>query len=155
MVGMADVPSLASGALTRRDADGWLPRLADWMAESRTHRVIVLVLAIWLLNGFDLVFTILAYQQGLLHEENPVARQLLRQGPWSISFYKIAMVLIGSYPLLRFRAARITELGALVVLIAYATLAVHWSTVYEIYALTGSSGLTIAELDRLTGVKTY
>ncbi len=44
-----------------------------WVAEARSHRVICLVLGIWLLNGFDLAFTILSHEQGVLHEENPVA----------------------------------------------------------------------------------
>ena len=50
--------------------------------------------------------------------------------------YKIGLVLIGSYPLLRFRAARIAELGAIVVLVTYAMLAVRWQNCIDVYAMT-------------------
>ena len=130
----------------------WIARLADWLAESRSHRVICLIFGICLLNGFDLALTLLANQQGVLDEQNPLARQILRSGPLSMILYKIGMVLVGSYPILRFRSARITELGALVVLIAYATLAVHWSAVYELYSLTQTSDFSAAEIDQIAGV---
>lgn len=118
-----------------------LSRLIHWMAESRSHRVICLVLGIWLLNGFDLMFTILSHEQGLLHEENPVARLMLGYGTTSIVLFKTGLVLIGSYPLLRFRRARITELGTYVILIAYALLALRWSTCYELYDFSIANGL--------------
>jgi len=149
-------PDSTSLVLGRAGAhENGLARLADWIAESRAHRVICLLVGIWILNAFDLTLTILAHQQGMLHEENPVAREFLRQGPVTISLYKLGLVLLGSYPLIRYRAARITELGALVVLVAYASLAMHWSTVYDIYTLTATSGLSVAELDRLSGIVTH
>ena len=119
--------------------------------EARSHRVVCLVVAIWLLNAFDLTLTILAQKQGVLNEGNPLARGFLQQGPLTIGLYKIGLVLIGSYPLIRFRRARITEMGALVVLVAYASLAVHWSTCYELYTLSASDGFTVAEIDQITG----
>jgi hypothetical protein len=109
-----------------------------------------LVIAIWLLNAFDLTLTILAQNQGVLHENNPLARGFLQQGPITLALYKVGLVLIGSYPLLRFRRARITEMGALVVLIAYSTLAIHWSTCYELYTLSNTAGVSIAEIDQIT-----
>lgn len=113
----------------------WWTRFAAWAAEARSHRVILLVGAIWLLNGFDLAFTLLSHQQGVLDEQNPFARQMLEQGVASIVLYKVGLVLIGSYPLLRFRTVRITELGTLVIVLAYATLAMRWSNCYELYSL--------------------
>jgi len=120
-------------------------RVIEWIVEARSHRVICLVLGIWLLNGFDLAFTILSHEQGMLHEENPLARHMLAYGTLSIILYKIGMVLIGSYPLLRFRAARITELGSFVILLAYAFLAVHWSECYDLYSFTASHNIEMAE----------
>ncbi len=133
-------------ALTRRL---WYAQWIDWIVEARSHRVILLVMGIWLLNGFDLIFTILAHQQGMLQEENPIARLMLSYGTPSIVLFKIGLVLIGSYPLLRFRTARITELGALVILVAYALLAVHWSECYELYAASISHDPNLAELNVL------
>lgn len=125
----------------------WWTRLIDWVAEARSHRVLCIVAGIWLLNGFDLAFTILAYQQGLLDEQNPVARHVLEQGELPVMLYKVGLVLIGSYPLLRFRTARIAELGAIVVLVTYAFLAFRWSLCVELYSLTASGHMSLAEIE--------
>ena len=124
----------------------WLSSALHWIAEARSHRVICLILGIWLLNGFDLTFTILSHEQGMLHEENPLARHMLQYGTTSIILYKLGLVLIGSYPLLRFRRARITELGAYTILVAYALLAIHWSSCYELYAVTATSDVDLAAI---------
>ena len=129
----------------------WYTRWLAWLAESRSHRVVCLVGGVWLLNAFDLVLTVLAHQQGLLQEENPLARWMLTMGVPSIVLFKIGLVLIGSYPLLRFRAIRITELGTLVILFSYAILAVHWSECYELYAMTAADSIHIAELGSSLG----
>ena len=113
--------------------------------------MILLVMAIWMLNGFDLAMTVLAHQQGLLHEQNPVARGLLQGGTAPLMLFKLGLVLIGTYPLLRFRRVRIAELGALVVLVAYAMVSVRWSTCYEVYTLTASHGVHLAELEAVGG----
>jgi len=112
------------------------PRWVEWIVEARSHRVILLVMGIWLLNGFDLAFTVIAHQQGLLHEENPLARHMLAYGPLSVILFKSGLVLIGSYPLLRYRTTRIGELGSLTILIAYVLLAIHWAQVVDLYAIT-------------------
>ncbi len=137
------LPTALAHAATHRP---WYARPLDWIVEARSHRVILLVLSIWLLNAFDLLFTILAYEQGMLQEENPLARQMLHYGTPSIVLFKVGLVLIGSYPLLRFRTARITELGTLVILVSYALLAVHWSECYELYTATVTTSTNIAEL---------
>lgn len=124
----------------------WFARLIHWAADARAHRVICLVLAIWLLNGFDLTFTILAHEQGLLQEQNPLARKLLAEGPLSVILFKVGLVFIGSYPLLRFRRARITEMATLVILLAYGLLAVHWSECYKLYTLTSGGPVNVAEI---------
>ena len=113
---------------------------------ARSRRVILLVLAIWLINAFDLVLTVLAHGQGLLSEENPLARALLDMGTPSLVLFKVGLVLIGSYPLLRFRMARITEMGSVVILVAYTFLAVHWNECYNLYTLTATNNVHIAEI---------
>lgn len=115
------------------------------MVEARSHRVICLVVGIWILNGFDLAFTVLAHHQGMLSEENPIARVMLGYGTPSVILFKIGLVLIGSYPLLRFRTARITEMGAFVILIAYAALGVHWKECYDLYAFTAMHNVELAQ----------
>ena len=125
----------------------WMSRLGDWLSEARSHRVICLILGIWLLNSFDLIFTVLAYQHGLLHEENPVARHMLQYGTPSVVLFKIGLVLIGSYPLLRFRRTRVAELGAITILMAYAMLSFHWSICFEQYTITVSQSVNFASLN--------
>jgi hypothetical protein len=127
-------------------------RLIHWVAEARSHRVICLVLGIWLLNGFDLTFTILSHEQGLLLEENPLARHMLQYGTASIVLYKIGMVLIGSYPLLRFRRARITELGTYVIFAAYTLLAFRWGTCFKLFTATMTDNANFADIESLTGL---
>lgn len=131
---------------------GW-SRFCHWAAAARSHRVICLVAGIWMLNGFDLAFTLLSHQHGLLDEQNPFARSMLERGELPVLLFKVGMVLIGSYPLLRFRHVRITELGALVVLFAYALLAFRWSACFELYSASLSNPISLAELEA-TGVLT-
>ena len=140
----------------------WFARFASWVAAARAHRVICLVLGIWLLNGFDLVFTLLSHRHGLLQEQNPIARLILGTsgaglldgrasllaGASAIVLFKIGLVSIGSYPLLRFRRLRIAELAAYLVLAVYVLLAVRWSTCFELYAAAlPGGGLDLAGLD--------
>lgn len=139
----------AMPACRRRSA-----RVIEWIVEARSHRVICLVLGIWLLNGFDLAFTILSNEQGMLHEENPLARHMLAYGTASIILFKTGLVLIGSYPLLRFRTARITELGSFVILLSYACLSVHWSECYDLYSFTASHNIEMAESSTPDGLNT-
>lgn len=138
----------AAGLSVSRES--WSVRFASWVAAARAHRVICLVLGIWLLNGFDLAFTLLSHRHGLLQEQNPIARLILGtnrvgwlDGTSSIVLFKIALVLIGSYPLLRFRRLRLAELAAYLVLAVYVFLAVRWSTCFDLYAaaLPGDIGL--------------
>ena len=82
-------------------------------------------------------------------EENPVARRFLADGPAFLILFKVGLVLIGSYPLLRFRRMRLAELASVVILVAYGLLAVHWSACYELYTLTASGHINIAEIDAI------
>jgi hypothetical protein len=125
--------------------------LSDWMACSRTHRVICLVAGIWLTNAFDLLLTLLSAKDGLLVELNPIADHMLQQGTVPVVLYKIGLVLIGTYPFLRFRHTRIAELGALTCLCFYAVLAVHWNACYEVFALADTNNLSWQEYQRLIG----
>ena len=139
-----NITSTAVPLLIGMQRDRWAEYVAQ-LVEGRSQRVVYLVAGIWLFNAFDLALTLIAHQQGLLDEENPFARELLRHGAWPLVLYKTGLVLVGSYPLLKFRAARITELGTLVVLIAYAMLAVRWSSCYEVYHATFAQAVSQPE----------
>ncbi len=111
-------------------------------------------MGIWLLNGFDLAFTVLAHEQGMLHEQNPLARFMLDNGTASIILFKIGLVLIGSYPLLRFRQARISELGSCLIFAAYVFLAIRWSTCFELYTAASGGQIDLAEIGPLINMAT-
>lgn len=149
---MSTYQTTEPGAVLRGDTlRGWWVRLVIWFAEARSHRVVCLVGGIWLLNAFDLAFTLLSHEQGMLHEQNPLARHMLQNGAASIALYKVGLVLIGTYPLLKFRTARIAEMASMVVLLAYAALSIRWSVCYELYAAAFSGDLSVAGLDVTTG----
>ncbi len=78
--------------------------------------------------------TIWSHEQGFLQEQNPVAQHIIEMGTTSIALFKIGLVLVGSYPLLRFRHVRITELASFVIVFVYALLAARWSACYEMYS---------------------
>ena len=121
---------------------------AIWMTSiSERHLQLKPGTDIWLLNAFDLTMTIMAHEHGLLDEQNPFAREMLEAGVLPIMLYKVGLVFLGSYPLVRFRRHRICELGALVVLAAYALLAVRWSTCYDLYSLAASDSVNLAEFN--------
>lgn len=121
----------------------WLRSISLWLAQSRSHRIVCIVVALLLLNVFDLLFTLLAYEQGMLEEQNPLARLLLPHGILSLSLFKIGMVLIGIYPLLKFRNHRIVEMSAFIGLLIYITVAFHWNDCYHLYMLTGTEGMHV------------
>jgi hypothetical protein len=147
-------PDLAKATGCVLTRPGWPVRFVHWVAEARAHRIICLVLGIWVLNAFDLAFTVISHQQGMLHEENPLARHMLERGTTSIVLYKSGLVLIGSYPLLRFRTARITELGSYVILAAYAWLALRWSTCVELYTFSATGAENFAGIETLLSTTT-
>lgn len=136
---------MADAATFAPNDRNWMGRVHEWLADSRAHRVVCIVAGIWILNAFDLVLTLLAHDLGVLHEENPLALGFLLHGTPSIMLFKIGLVLLGSYPLLRFRTTRISELGALVVMVVYAFLAIRWSACYDLYAYSVNSGFLFAE----------
>ena len=150
---MLTYQSAKSGTVVDCDAgQGWWARLVTWIAEARAHRVVCLVCGIWLLNAFDLAFTLLSHEQGVLHEQNPLARMLLQNGSASILLYKVGLVMLGTYPLVKFRGARIAELASMVVLLAYAARTIRWAACYELYAAAFSGDLNVANLELGTAV---
>ena len=107
--------------------ESWWGLIPVPAAHARPHRVICLLIGIWIFNAYDLTLTLWAHGHGVLFEENPIARQMLEWGVASLILYKIGLILIGSYPLLKLRHALATEVSALIIFLAYLVLAVQWS----------------------------
>jgi hypothetical protein len=132
----------------------WRQRLEQfgmWLVAGRSHRVICLVAGIWLINAFDLAMTLMAHEAGLLDEENPLGRHLLESGWLWTTMFKVSIVCVSTYPLLRYRHMRVVEMGALVGLMMYALVAFRWEACYEIYMLSSCEDLLPGEINHLLG----
>src|SRR5882672_1251507 len=114
--------SLASGEPSR------LQRVLS----ARPVRVFLLLAAVWLLNGFDLLFTILADKLGCFIELNPLAAALLDDGDYAgIILFKIALVGGGTFILWHLRRHRLAEMSTWLVAFLYVGLAFRWYRFYE------------------------
>lgn len=96
----------------------------------RPRRVLLLLAAIWVLNVFDLGFTLLEVSRQHFVEMNPVAARLIDAPPVVLIAYKLALVAVGSGLLLRFAWHSTTEWACWLLLVAYAYVGVRWSLYY-------------------------
>jgi hypothetical protein len=101
----------------------------------RSRRIWVLMVAVWVMNGFDLLFTLLALSEGLLVEDNPLAGKVLLLGPGAVVMYKAGLVAIGSAILLHYRTRRLTEVAVWVCALAYVWVSLRWMLCHKIYDL--------------------
>ncbi|MEP0842758.1 MAG: hypothetical protein HRF43_08605, partial [Phycisphaerae bacterium] len=98
------VPACPSAQMPRR---GWYvcgPRL-----RARSRRLFYLLLGAWIINLFDLCLTLLAEQQNMLVEMNPLAARVIPHGPLAVVVYKFAMLSIGTGVLWYCRRHWVTE----------------------------------------------
>jgi hypothetical protein len=76
----------------------------------RPRRTLTLILVVWVLNLFDLAFTISAYTIGNFDELNPIAAHFVHD-PVLLTLYKVALVALASVILIRYRHHWFCELG--------------------------------------------
>ncbi len=117
------LPAPTEGLL--RNGSAW------WRQTSRPRRILILLAAVWILNGFDLGFTILAQLQGTLTELNPVARHLLPYGAVALLLYKLVALGIGTAVLWRCRHHASAEIGTWVALAVYVGVSLRWHVFYD------------------------
>jgi hypothetical protein len=103
---------------------------------ARGRRVIVLLLGLWIINAFDLALTLLATRDGVLYEENPIARALLAHSPYALAIFKVLTVTAASSVLIYYRRHRCSEWASALVATAYALVALQWKLCYEMYEIT-------------------
>ncbi len=112
MIGKAD--SLSLPTLTRR-------------LDARSVRVGVLLAAIAILNGIDLIYTLFAQNIGMLDEMNPVTAGLFGSGFYGSAIgFKIVMVVCGLGILWKLRYSRLAIPACWVLLITYVWLGTVW-----------------------------
>ena len=120
-----------------------------WVVKARSHRVLCLLAGLWVINLFDLILTLISYQQGLLQEANPVAAFILARGPKAVCFYKAVLVFGGSAILIHYRRRLVAEFTAAALLVVYALVAVQWKWCYELYELMHTNNISSSELTQV------
>lgn len=95
----------------------------------RSQRVLYALAAIWVLNLFDLSFTITESKAKLFRELNPLAATMLDH-PHALVLYKSSLVVIGSWLLLRYRRRRLTELACWLLLATNGYVGIRWQQYY-------------------------
>lgn len=106
----------------------WADRLRALRGDAlaaRSRRVILLVVGLWILNLFDLNFTILACRIGDFKELNPLASGLLNS-PRLLSVFKIALLSLSTGVFLVFRRRALTEAGCWLLFGVYSVLSFMW-----------------------------
>jgi len=119
---------------------------------ARGRRVLYLLLGVWLLNLFDLSLTLRAWGDGMLHEENPLARVMLQRDPAVLLAFKLSVVGAGTTVLFNLRRFRCAEVASMLVLLVYAGVAVQWKFCYELYELSLTAAMTPEDSSRLEGL---
>lgn len=116
-----------------------------WLFSTRSRRLFLLLVAVWIINAFDLTLTLLADRDGILHERNPIARALLSYGQVPVSLFKIGLVTAASLVLWRCRVHRCSELAAVLAVLIYAGVAFQWKDCYDTYDLTLADGGSVVQ----------
>ncbi len=93
---------------------------------TRPRRVLWLLAAVWVLNGFDLGFTMVAHAYGHFTELNPIAADLLSQPWYYVTAFKFISLSAGSVILLMLSRHQVAELGSWLLLTAYVFVALRW-----------------------------
>ncbi len=95
--------------------------------DSRSVRVGVLLAAIAILNGIDLIYTLFAHNIGMLDEMNPVTAALFGSGFYDSAIgFKIIMVGCGLGILWKLRYSRLAIPACWVLLLTYMWLGTVW-----------------------------
>ena len=100
-------------------------------SDARSRRVFSLLVLLWILNFFDLAYTIFAHEIGGFEELNPLARHMLNPS-WTLILFKVALVTNASVILLILRRHRIAEIACWCMCLVYTGLTFTWITYYSI-----------------------
>jgi hypothetical protein len=105
--------------------------LAGNSLRARERRLFWLLLAAWIINLFDLGLTLLAAEQRILVELNPVAAQVLLHGPLAVAVYKFALMVFGTAFLWHCRRHAWTEPLVWCYVLLCVALSFRWNTLYR------------------------
>jgi len=103
----------------------WFRQARENPHARRSRRVILMIVLLWIVSGFDLVFTLLADKAGGFIEANPIAAPLM-DNPAMLVTFKILVVVMASIIILKFRKRLFTEIGCWVLCPTYILLSARW-----------------------------
>lgn len=97
----------------------------------RARRVLLILIMLWIVNGFDLVFTLLAKDLDEFVEMNPIAARFI-DNPFLLVSFKIIAVAFASIIILKYRRRRMTEVSCWCLFIVYLVLSGIWWLYYSL-----------------------
>ncbi|HET6427657.1 MAG TPA: DUF5658 family protein [Phycisphaerae bacterium] len=97
----------------------------------RARRVALILIFVWIVNLFDLVFTLIACELGGFRELNPLVHEVLHKSEQLI-LYKVSTVFAATLIIWAFRRRRITEIACWGLSVVYTVLAFLWTSYYAI-----------------------
>jgi hypothetical protein len=100
---------------------------------NRPRRILLLLTAVWIVQGFDLGFTLVAYQSGTFAELNPAGGWLLQRGPVAVIVFKASLVLLASVILWCGRTRLLSECLLWLVAAACVGLALRWHDYFTFF----------------------
>jgi hypothetical protein len=153
--GFPKTPALLDNGSPDTRFPSWPQRAFSRIANSRAKRVVYLLLGIWVLNAFDVALTIRAQADGMLYEQNPLARRILVMGAPAILLFKVALVASATYVLYTFRRFRCAEFATALILLAYVGVAFQWQLCYDMYEVACSDGACKADFARVDALIRY
>lgn len=96
----------------------------------RRRRLFWLLVGIWIINLFDLGFTLLLYEQRVLIEMNPLAARILPLGAGALAAYKLTLLTFGTGMLWQCRRCGFAEWCAWAYALICVGLSLRWHQIY-------------------------
>lgn len=125
-------PITLPGRLPSLANTGW-PRVLiepfHWL--TRPRRILLILSSVWVINLFDLSYTLGESLHISFRELNPLAAFLIGKNPDLLIGYKLGLLSVSSAILLTFRRQRISELGCWFLFIVYLYVALRWCVYFE------------------------
>ena len=107
----------------------WFKQARENPHARRSRRVTLMLVLLWIVSGFDLVFTLMAVKTGGFVEANPIAAPLMDDVALLVIF-KILVVAMASIIIFKFRKRLFTEIGCWVLCLTYTLLSARWWIYY-------------------------
>jgi hypothetical protein len=108
----------------RLGTDDLTPPQIGW--DTQSLRVGLMLVALAILNGFDLAYSLFAHRISQLNEMNPVMAALLSFGLMPFITFKVLLVLSGLTLLWKLRYCRLTIPACWLLFTAYVSLGLVW-----------------------------